>query len=70
MCPHGEGSYGSLQGVQMGRGPVRLSTHPDCPTHAKCQHYTAEAEREYKRTHPWATTGRYCPIHKTKGCPK
>jgi hypothetical protein len=35
-CPHGERSLGTLYGVRMGRGPVRLSTTADCPIHGTC----------------------------------
>lgn len=63
-CRWSEGSYGRLDGVDMGRGPVRLTTTPGCPVHAACQRYTAE-NRAIVRDGRWL----YCPVHGTTDCP-
>lgn len=64
-CPYGERSLGRLYGISMGRGTVRLSTTPKCPVHDACQGYTA-AVRARRRNGSWL----YCPIHRTKDCPR
>ena len=33
LCPHEWKSLGHLYGVSMGKGWVRMDTHPDCPHH-------------------------------------
>ena len=68
-CSYGERSLGTLYGVSMGRGTVRLTTTPECPVHDSCRGYTAAVRREYMKARPWATVGPWCPIHGGKGCP-
>ena len=67
-CDHAVRGLGTLHGINMGKGWVRITTHPACPVHALCQGYTKEAEAEYRRTRPWSI-GRWCPVHKNRGCP-
>lgn len=33
LCEHAYGNLGRLEGVPMGKGWVRTSTHSDCPFH-------------------------------------
>lgn len=33
LCEHAERPLGKLHGINMGRGRVRITTHPDCPYH-------------------------------------
>jgi hypothetical protein len=63
-CPRDERSLGSLYGISMGRGRVRLSTTAGCPEHDSCHGYTAAvraARPSWSR--PW------CPKHHTRDCP-
>lgn len=64
-CPHDIGSYGSLNGISMGRGIVRTSTKAGCPVHDSCARYTAENRAIYGERGAWL----YCPIHGTTNCP-
>ena len=68
-CDHAWKGTGSPHGMQMGKGWVRMTTHPKCPVHALCQGYTRAIEAAYKKDHPWSI-GRWCPVHKNKGCPE
>jgi hypothetical protein len=45
-CPAERMSYGRLYGVDMGKGPVRTGTHPDCPEHADDQQVRTTATYE------------------------
>jgi hypothetical protein len=59
------GSYGQLDGYDMGRGMVRISTTPGCPVHDSCQGFT----KAYRATRPeWSDP--YCVIHGTSDCPE
>lgn len=69
-CDYSWKGQGRFNGIDMGKGWSRMTTHPSCPIHALCQGYTAASEAAYRKTHPWATTGRWCPVHKNKGCPE
>lgn len=64
-CPHGVRPLGMLYGVNMGKGPVRLSTTKGCPVHDSCHGWT-KAERQKRPS--WSNP--YCPIHKTRDCPE
>ena len=63
-CQFEERSLGRLNGISMGVGLVRISTHPRCPAHALCRHYTEQA-RAQRDNGPWL----WCPVHKRKVCP-
>lgn len=51
-CDHGWRSLGRANGINMGKGWVRLTTHPDCPHHGT----KAEKARERRIR---ARTGRH-----------
>jgi hypothetical protein len=55
---------GRLHGIDMGKGRVRLSTHPRCPVHALCLHYTKQVRAEQSNG-----SYLYCNVHATKDCP-
>lgn len=63
LCDFSWIGMGRLHGIDMGKGWVRITTHPKCPQHALCRGYTAgvRAKRD---------NGRYlnCPVHRTKNC--
>jgi hypothetical protein len=63
-CTYDYKSLGLLHGVSMGKGWLRMSTHPQCPVHSLCQGYT-KAVRAARPvwSNPW------CPKHKTRDCP-
>ena len=63
-CSHDVVSLGFQDGINMGRGRVRTGTHPHCPVHALCQHYTKDARAE-------RSNGRWlwCNVHGSKDCP-
>lgn len=64
LCDHAYSNLGKLNGMNMGKGWVRTTTHPACYHHSKCHGYTAA----YRNTQPqWSNP--YCPIHGTKDCP-
>ncbi len=67
ICPHGERSLGTLHGVRMGRGVVRLSTTPGCPEHDSCHGWTKAARAARKAEAWWSDP--YCPIHAGRDCP-
>lgn len=67
-CDYAVRSLGRVDGINMGKGWVRMTTHPACPEHALCQGYTKASEAAYTRDHPWSI-GRWCPVHKNRGCP-
>lgn len=64
LCEHGIRSLGAINGILMGKGRVRLTTHPKCPEHALCQGYTATV-----RAKEWNGQWLYCNVHATKDCP-
>ena len=64
-CDHGYLSLGKMHGINMGKGWVRTGTHPLCPVHALCQHYTKAVRAER-----WNGRWLYCNVHKTKDCPQ
>ena len=63
-CDSGYRSLGALNGIQMGKGWVRLNTHPKCPEHALCQGYTAEVRAKERNGQSL-----YCNVHRTRNCP-
>lgn len=62
-CEHAIQSLGVLYKINMGKGWVRTTTHPECPEHALCQGYTAEV-RAGRRNGRWLN----CCVHGTKDC--
>lgn len=46
-CEHAYKGMGKLHGMNMGKGWVRLTTHPDC------YHHGTKAQRIYKETGRW-----------------
>lgn len=69
-CPHDVRPLGTLYGVNMGRGRVRLSTTAGCPEHDSCHRWTKAKRAAYAAKHVWASPASpYCPIHATKECP-
>lgn len=52
LCDSGWVSYGTLHGVNMGKGWARTSTHPDC------YHHGTKAQETYKRTGQWPHPGK------------
>lgn len=64
-CEYAVKSLGVWDGINMGKGLVRLTTHPECPEHALCQRYT----KEYRATQ-WNGEWLYCNVHRTKNCPE
>lgn len=63
-CDHEERALGVQDGINMGRGIVRIGTHPRCPVHALCQHYTTEV-RTQRSNGSWL----WCPVHAKQDCP-
>lgn len=62
-CDYSYIGLGRLHGMDMGKGWVRITTHPACPHHSLCQGYTADV-----RAKRWNGKHLYCPVHRTKGC--
>lgn len=64
-CDFDYRSLGKLHGINMGKGWVRITTHPKCPVHSLCRHFTKQVRAE-------ASNGRYlyCNVHATKDCPR
>lgn len=65
-CDSAWKSLGRLHGVDMGKGWVRMNTHPDCLHHAKCRGFTDTIRAKGPS---WWGRHLYCPVHKTKNCP-
>ena len=63
-CPREVRPLGLLDGVNMGRGIVRLSTTMGCPVHDACAGFTA-ALRKGEANGYWLQ----CPIHHSRPCP-
>lgn len=64
LCDYALRPLGILHGVNMGMGRVRITTHPQCPAHSLCRHFTKDARAE-RRYGEWL----WCPVHKKKDCP-
>ena len=64
LCAFEVRSLGVLADIHMGHAPVRIGTHPRCPVHALCQHYTKQVRAE-RSNGAWL----YCNVHRTKDCP-
>lgn len=64
LCEFDFRSLGKLHGISMGQGRVRTATHPKCPVHSLCQHYTRQIRDA-------ARNGRYlyCNVHAKRDCP-
>ena len=63
-CEWAERPLGRLHGIDMGQGMVRITTHPRCPVHSLCRHYTAQV-RAGRSNGRWL----WCPVHERKPCP-
>ena len=63
-CEHDILSLGIWDGVNMGKGRVRTTTHPLCPVHALCLHYTKSA-RAARSNGRWL----WCNVHGKGDCP-
>lgn len=62
-CEHAYKGLGILDGTKMGKGWLRVTTHPLCPEHALCQGYTAKV-----RAKEWNGEMLYCNVHGRKNC--
>ena len=63
-CDYAVISLGRIDGIDMGRGRRRVTTHPKCPDHALCQGYTATV-----RAKEWNGEWLYCNVHARRDCP-
>lgn len=63
-CPREIRPLGRFEGVDMGKGMVRLRTTKDCPEHDSCHSFTKELRSSHDNG-SWL----YCPIHKRRDCP-
>lgn len=66
-CDQAWKPLGRLHGVSMGHGWVRMNTHPNCLHHSKCHGFTDTLRAKGPS---WWGRHLYCPVHKTKNCPK
>jgi hypothetical protein len=64
LCESAWVSMGRFNGINMGHGWARTTTHPKCPHHALCQSYTAKV-----RAKEWNGQWLYCNVHRRKDCP-
>lgn len=65
LCDMAVRGLGVLYGINMGKGLVRVSTHPECPVHALCRHYTKPV-RALRSNGAWL----WCNVHGKKDCPR